>query len=147
MADDLDFLLDRLYPGRRVMVWAHNFHIARVTYGTPGIRTMGVWVSQRRGAEIYSIGLFMGRGSAAWNDRRVYPIAPPPVGSLEALLAAPGYDIAYLDFSRFEPGAAPPWMLEPTPARDWGTQDITITPASTYDGILYIDLVTPPHYL
>jgi len=29
MADNLELLLERLYPGKKVIVWAHNFHVER----------------------------------------------------------------------------------------------------------------------
>src|SRR5262249_61377180 len=108
----------------RVVVWAHNFHIARVHYGSTAQSSMGERVAQRRGAEIYSIGLFMGNGSATDNDKRKYRIYPPSAGSLEALMAAPGYALAFADFTHAERGRDPAWMFERTPARDWGTQSI-----------------------
>ena len=146
MADNLDFLLDSRYPGHKVVVWAHNSHIARSRYGAATPETMGAWVAQRRGAEVYALGLYMGRGVAAWNSRELYPIAAPKPDSLEAIMTSAGRTMSFIDIGGAT-AAVPAWARRPTPAREWGVRDVTIVPAQAYDGLLYIDTVTPPDYL
>lgn len=143
MADNLDFLLDTLYPGRKVIVWAHNFHVAR--RHDDGPYAMGEFVGERRGGEVYTIGFYMGRGVATRNNREAYAIADPSDHSLEAVLASAGRAMSFVDFSRaVDP--EPRWMFEPVVARDWGTYPRRIVPARTYDAVIYIDTVTPPEY-
>src|SRR5262249_36896485 len=74
MANNLDFLLNDLYPGKKVIVWAHNFHIQHREHTARVPRTMGTWVADRHRKELYTIGLFMYRGNAATNERLPYPI-------------------------------------------------------------------------
>ncbi|MDL2354632.1 MAG: erythromycin esterase family protein [Pseudomonadota bacterium] len=146
MADNLDFLLDRLYPGRKVIVWAHNAH---VTYQRPtnATQSMGAFVAQRRKAEVYTIGLFMGRGAATLNNRVKYQIAAPAAGTFDAVMTNAGARYAFVDFSTAMPAAETDWMFAPIVMREWGTNATTVTPASAYDGVLFIDTVTPPDYL
>jgi erythromycin esterase len=145
MADNLDFLLDRAFPGRKVIVWAHNFHVEkRRAESAP--RAMGAWVAERRGPEVYTLGLFMGRGVATWNNRARYEIVDPVPDSLEAVLASAGWKMSLVDFTQ-APTASGSWMRTPIAARDWGVQPLTITPALSFDGVIYIDTVTPPEYL
>jgi len=144
MADNLDFLLDKVFPGRKVIVWAHNFHIAKESApGRP--RAMGTWVAERRGAETYTIGLFMGRGVAAHNNRELYAISSPPDASLEALIASARWTTTFLDLSATREQAEA-WASQPMLARSWGINSETIVPNRTYDGVIYIDTVTPPRY-
>lgn len=145
MADNLDFLLDRLYPGRKVIVWAHNAH---VTYQRPAnaAKSMGAFVAERRKAEVYTIGLFMGRGAATLNNRVKYQIAAPAAGTFDAVMTNAGARYAFVDFSTARPAAETSWMFAPIVMRDWGTNAATVTPASAYDGVLFIDTVTPPEY-
>ena len=145
MADNLDFLLDTVFPRRKVIVWAHNFHIAKQQDGILEPSAMGAWVAQRRASEVYTIGLYMGRGVATMNDRSRYEIKPPPDNSMEAILASAGWKMSFVDFSQTgqEPDS---WMREPMTAREWGTTPIRIVPARTYDAVIYIDTVTPPEY-
>jgi erythromycin esterase len=143
MAANLDFVLDRLYPKRKVIVWSHNAHIAyQQPAGLP--KPMGAYVAQRRKAEAYSIGLYMGRGVAQHNNGARYRIDAPQPGTMEAVLANGGAKYAFVDFAsaRNSPGAA--WMFAPIRSRDWGTTPVTLTPAQSYDALLYIDSVTPP---
>lgn len=145
MADNLDFLLDTMYPGRKVIVWAHNFHVAKEPSGH-WQRAMGSWVAERRGAEVYTIGLYMGRGAATLNNRSRHEVAPPDPESLEAILASAGWRSCFVDLS--DPRIpADSWRRMPLRVRDWGTTPMTLTPSRAYDGIIYVDTVTPPEYL
>jgi len=144
MADNLDFLLDRKFAGRKVIAWAHNLHLAKDPRPYAQWRTLGSLIAKRRGKEAYTIGLYMGRGVAAENDRTPYDIAPPPPESLESILAGAGWKMSFTDLSR-EP--VPPWADEVLLSRDWGKYPAKIVPAHAYDGLLYIDTVTPPEYL
>jgi erythromycin esterase len=143
MADNLDFLLDTQYPKRKFIVWAHNAHIARE--GGPGMpKMMGAHVGERRKDEVYTIGLYMNRGAARLNDQKIYQIAPAGPGSMEAVLANGGVKYAFIDFSGAKPGAGTDWIFKPVTAREWGTRAARITPANSYDAVIYIDTVTPP---
>ena len=143
MADNLDFLLDKAYPQRKVIVWAHNFHIAKEQMEVAGPRAMGGWVAQRRGREVYTVGLFMGRGTAAENNRRPYEVTPASPEYLEAILASTGKVTSFVDFSKAERKQGAEWIFEPVFARGTGR----LVPARTYDAVIYIDSVTPPTYL
>jgi erythromycin esterase len=145
MANNLDFLLDTMYPGRKVIVWAHNAHISYQAYAN-GPRSMGSFVAERRKAEVYTIGLFMGRGAASTNKRVNYDIAAPAAGSFDAVMSNAGARYAFVDFSTAPPAPATGWIFAPISMRTWGTMAAMTTPASGYDGVLYIDAVTPPEY-
>lgn len=147
MADNLDFLLDKVYPDRKVIVWAHNFHIAYQRSGLDTPVAMGSWVAERRKPEVYTVGLFMGCGVGAMNDRVLHEIKPPERDTLEAVFANGGQKMSFVDFSKVRPAKGNEWMFQETNAREWGQWPIKLTPASTFDGVLYIDNVTPPKYV
>lgn len=154
MANNLDFLLDELYPGKKVIVWAHNFHIqhrenTRKTAADPSpaaTRTMGTWVAERHRPELYTIGLFMYRGSAAMNDRRPYPIARSRAGSFESILHQAPWRYAFLDFSRAKRERGSEWMWDRITGLSWGAQPEQFVPRDEYDGVLFIDTVHAPRY-
>jgi erythromycin esterase len=142
MADNVEFLLEKLYPGRKVVVYAHNAHIAYQAVpngGTP----MGSHLAHRRKSDLYTIGLYMGRGHAAYNNGAIYPISAPKPDSIEAVLASGGLKYAFIDLSQARTGPGSAWMTQANPVREWGNVDGRITPASTYDALIYIDTVTP----
>jgi erythromycin esterase len=155
MADNLDALLDRIYPGKKVMVWAHNAHIQHdraslIPDGPPqeigAFNSMGHFVDARRGDELYTVGLFMYRGRGAHNDRTIYDVAPALSGSVESL----GYRVRKKHFFLDLAGAGGPgsdWARSTVVLKDWGIWDMRQVPAEQYDGILFVDTVNPPDYL
>lgn len=149
MADNLDVLLSELYPGKKVIVWAHNFHIEhRIDAVAPPAKTMGVWTAERHRAELYTIGLYMYRGSAAMNNRVPYAVSRMQAGSLESIMHAVPWRYSYLDLANVPLDAAGAgWMSQTIPAMEWGTSMMRIVPRNEYDGILFIDTTHPPHYV
>lgn len=149
MAINVDVLLDQLYPGRKVMVWAHNYHIQHDagTVYSQATRTMGRWLRDRRGGEIYTMGLFMHQGTAAQNDRVIYALTPARSGGLEDLLFRTGEPFAFVDLLGHGRDRGSDWMFQRIPFKDWGRTDLTMVPRDQYDGILFILNVNPPRYL
>ncbi|AHG88109.1 Erythromycin esterase [Gemmatirosa kalamazoonensis] len=152
MADNLDFVLDELHPRKKVIVWAHNFHIQhrgfapRAAPSVP-VRTMGTYVAERHRKELYTVGLYMYRGSGAMNNRQVYPIAPATAGTLEAIVHQAPWRYTFVDLSRATEGPGTAWMFRPLLAREWGTNTLSIVPRDEYDGILLVDTTWPPDYV
>jgi len=157
MADNLDYLADVLYPDKKIITWAHNFHIRYDqpnVYGQGGGRTMGYYVGQRRRDEVYTVGLQMYRGRAAWNNRQTYWLRPPyRENSLEAIGYAAGRKLAVIDMLSALPGpgnsygTGSSWMDDWIFTWSWGaTGPILLRPRANYDALLFVDTVHPPSY-
>lgn len=148
MADNLEFIANRLYPGKKIIVWAHNRHVRNdgLAVEPYPAKTMGGWLTERRGEEVYTIGLYMYRGHAARGYTLIYEIARTPAGSLESILSKADAPWHFLDLSgvQLEPGAA--WMFTPSVAMLDGSRREVLVPRDQYDGIVFIDSVSPPHY-
>ena len=154
MADNLDFVLDVLHPGKKAIVWAHNFHIQHRGFGgdsarvsVPSQRTMGTWVAERRRPELYTIGLFMYRGTAAHNNRTIYDVTPAWPGSVEAILHRAPWKYAFVDLSGAADGPGTAWMRQRLVVKEWGINPTYVVPRDEYDGLLFIDATWPPSYL
>lgn len=154
MADNMELLLQRLYPGKKVIVWAHNFHIERNGAATayPGstfssVRSMGSWLNERRAADLYTIGLFMVRGQAAHNDRNTYQISSPQDHSLEELFSLIDSQLAFVNMANVPIGEGTAWMYEMLGAWDFGYIAIRLVPRDQFDALLVVGEVHPPHYI
>jgi erythromycin esterase len=155
MADNLAFIADELFPGRKIVVWGHNYHVRHDNAAIPpqsdvfpGVqaRSMGSWIRDRFGDRVYTIGQYEVEGEAADNSRKPYIIAKPSDGSLEQRLNT-GLPLSFIDLrtaSRQPEGA---WLGEPIRARYNGRYPESIVPARQFDGLLMIARVTPPRYL
>lgn len=158
MAVNLKFLANELFKDKKIIVWAHNYHIRKANEETrywnrywsyeghaPGCRTMGselVDRSQKDG--IYVVGFYMYQGSAAWNTRETYPIPVPAASSLEGRLGLVEEDYLFLDLASNLSGTLPTWLTEAIPARQWGLWYLSMKIRDQYDGILFIRNVRPP---
>lgn len=148
MANNLTFLANDLYPGKKIMVWAHNFHIRHDNTATTSRQpTMGLWIRERFRDQLYTIGLYMDRGTAAQNNRVVYPINPGPTDSMEWVMANTGSPALFMDFLHQQRNDGNSWMFESTVQRDWGVNAFRMIPRNQYDGVLFVDAVRAPSYL
>ncbi|MFG1691048.1 erythromycin esterase family protein [Gemmatimonadota bacterium] len=149
MAENATFLADRVFPDRKILIWAHNFHIRhnnRAMVGG-GCYTMGEGIQSRHRSELYTVGLYMYQGSAAMNNRTVYTIYPAMDNTLEGYLHAAGEPYLFLDLLHLDPVTAPAWIFEETMARSWGYSMTTFIPREQYDGLLHIEQVHSPQYV
>ncbi|MEO5818481.1 MAG: erythromycin esterase family protein [Gemmatimonadaceae bacterium] len=149
MAENLDFLLNELYPGKKVVVWAHNAHIRHLEKPDAvarSSRNMGSWVADRHRPELYTIGLYMYRGSGADNDRTPYPIVQSQSGSFESILHQAPWRYTFVDFSKEQRERGSEWIWTAVNALEWGRQPDRFIPRDEYDGVLFIDTVHPPRY-
>jgi len=152
MSKNLEFLLDEMYPDEKVMVWAHNFH---VRHDNPAVEgnylsgyvNMGKHVHNRYGDELYTIGLFMYKGSAAANDRSLYDIEPAIRNSLESIMHHSELRQAFMDFTNIPESDETDWIFESSFNKAWGLIDMRMIPREQYDGIIFIQEVSPPNYL
>jgi erythromycin esterase len=149
MADNLAFLLRELYPDKKILVWAHNFHIRHANTATASNaqRTMGSFTVQQFRDDLYTIGLYMNRGQAAFNDRTIYTISAAPAESLEWVLFNVGPPAVFVDFLHQTSEAGNDWIFKPLFTREWGLYPVFMAPRDQYDGVLFIDMVTAPAYL
>ncbi len=146
MADNLEFLLDELYPDKKFIVWAHNGHIrhrgnAVVWYG---FRSMGQNLAERRRHDLYTIGFFMGRGYSVTNGKDLYRISDPPAGTLAAVLEQARQKYLFVDLTRAPVGEVTSWMDMIINARTWGFGTSNQVLREQYDALIYVDDVQEP---
>lgn len=142
-ADNLRWLAETYYPGRKIIVWAHNVHVMNGYYA-PGFRdlhlqkqdgdmiTTGVLTRAWLGDKAYVIGItaFTGEEGFAMGGPHT-PIAPAPPGSIEAGLHALGKPFVFVNLK-----AAPDKLLMRAPKFD---ANLVAEPGQVYDGLIFID--------
>jgi erythromycin esterase len=142
MAEQLDFLLDSLYPHHKVIVWAHNMHVSNAP-DAGDFPSMGELLAQRRRAEMYTVGFYMGHGMANNGAPAPSPVSVPPSDTVEGVLVNGGMKYAFVDFSKASPGPSTTWFTAENTVREFGIWRKKIVPARSFDAIFYIDTVTP----
>ncbi|MBK5096198.1 MAG: erythromycin esterase family protein [Gemmatimonadetes bacterium] len=139
MADNLSWLLRVAAPGERIIVWAHNFHVARAAQhleipGRPPatMDPLGHLLDKEFGGSMISIGFSFDRGVDSTG------LMSAPEGWVDNLMAAVGPDAFLLDLRTAPPGsAARAWLEAEQTMRGEGGM-ATLAPAKAFDAIAFI---------
>jgi len=152
MANNLDFLLDIVYPDEKIITWGHNAHLRHANEDAiedrvASMRTMGSWVCERHRPILYTIGLYMYGGQAAYNNGVVHNVETPLDNSLEAICNEASGEFVYVDMFHQSRSEGNSWMFIQVPSKRWGVNDQYIVPRDQYDAVILVKTAHPPdHY-
>jgi erythromycin esterase len=140
MAENLLWWLNGPLKERKVIVWAHNYHVMNDSYvgeeGQGG--PMGSFLKAQLGDSLYTIGFTAYAGSSFDMDAgQPVPVTP---GALETLLHAAGRPWLFLDVRRL---AADHWLRAPWTGSFYMAQPASSTWTRCYDGIFFLDEQKP----
>lgn len=89
------WLADKLFGGKKAVVWAHTVHVARGFQRSPGNLQAGEVMHRHWGSAYKVVHFTAARGTVLdFADMATQTLAPPPANSLEASLSRAGYTIA-----------------------------------------------------
>lgn len=125
MALNVEFLLEELYPDKKIIIWAANPHITEEITVNDWVN-MGVYLADSYGEELYTIGLIGYR-------------PPDNSMSLESLLHLYGELYLFLDLS--SQGGIRKSTFKPM------IQGHNLPVDVYYDALIFLDEITYPNYL
>ena len=139
MADNMSWLINNPFKGKKVIVWAHNFHIAR---GMDPILPMGYYLKKEYKDKMYAIG-FTGYDGAFINfvTAKESEITKPSKKSIEQAIKNIGWKYAMLDFRNLSEDEA--WLQQPQKGRLVNFNEQTAIFPNIFDGIFYIETTIP----
>jgi erythromycin esterase len=143
MAANLVWLAEQRFPGEKLVVWAHNGHVGYVG-GLAAAPQMGSYLRDHFGDAAYTVGLYGYRGATSFNNRLVVPVRRGGPGSLEALMYQLREQALFVDLRGLPPAD---WADQTIPTLSWGRTVEPLTLRDSYDGLLFVDTLTPPAYL
>jgi erythromycin esterase len=150
MAENLIWLADKVYPGKKIIVWAHNLHISK---GTSALTTqipdltgffasyvpLGVTVHQHYGKAAYTIGFTGAAGTFIdFNDGKLQTISPITPESVEGQLSTTGYRYSFTNYQTLKEKTGKPvsgMIMDYIPS-------MGIWP-DVFDGLFFIKNPTP----
>ncbi|MHA6531672.1 erythromycin esterase family protein [Paenibacillus sp. BAC0078] len=162
MAEHVEWLMKVRYPGKKVILWAHNDHLAKNTSDirvlengkwVNSFKSMGELLHQKLKDKMYVVGFFMNRGKTdSITTMKPFSVGPMPKGSLEQTVMQSGYKNTFVDLSRHTKAkAANSWMFKPIYAAEDGMTSEVIAPMSMrfvpkeqFDGLMVIDRISTP---
>ena len=152
MAANATALLRHWGPADKMLIWAHNAHIAE-DFPSQRLRdsnesTMGMHLHQQWGDQLYSIGLFMLSGQQADNNRSISDVTPHRAGALEANFMHLQHPASFMPLPKTnQPGDGDDWLHQPVIYKDWGRIEQSARLPATFDAVLMIKNNQPPQYL
>lgn len=115
MAENLIWLAEKAYPGKKIIVWAHNVHVAKSTdklqfptgsgegYFFSSFEPMGATVHKHFGENAFTIGFTSAEGKYQdYTNDKIMNVPAPVEGSVEARLYQAGYPSAFVDLRSLE---------------------------------------------
>jgi erythromycin esterase len=158
MAENVKWILDQEPPGTKMMLWAHNGHVAvAAPPDAPDHIPMGGHLREFFGDRLVSCGFIFQQGSfravdMTTNDVSAFTAGPSPRGSLDATLAALGAPLFAIDLRRLPKGRAADWFAEPHVSRQIGGGYSEAAPgvwmhriraARDFDLLIFVNNTTP----
>ncbi|MCV2367106.1 erythromycin esterase family protein [Roseateles oligotrophus] len=114
MGDNAIWLMERMFPGKKAVVWAHTIHVAKGFKRSEAQLQAGEVMARHWGAEGYKVVQFTAGGGAVLDFGDMRPRALPALlpGSLEQGLAAlAGESLMVQPFER-RPITLPQWSID-----------------------------------
>ena len=147
MADNVKWILDR-NPGAKIVLWAHNGHVAAGGFGFP---PMGASLRQMFGREMIVFGFAFNQGEfqsmrQTGGGLKNFAVPPLPSTSLDATLASAGLPVFALNLRN-----APAWFREPRASRQIGATypegsldafAMPIVATEAFDVMLFVESTT-----
>lgn len=162
MAEHVEWLMKVRYPGKKIILWAHNDHLAKNTSDMRifeqgkwqnSFTSMGELLHQKLKDKMYVVGFYMNKGKAAnLTTLKEFSIGPMPKGTLEGRIMQSGYSSTFVDLSKHsKANTSNKWIFQPQYAAEDGLTRVVIAPMvmkfvpkEQFDGLILIDKVSPP---
>lgn len=146
MAENVIWFAEEMFPGEKIIVSAHNFHLAKQNEKE---LVMGEILKQKFGDELYSIGIFGGRGTHANNSRKPEAlIESGEENDIQTVINRSKNEATFLDFA-----------AKNSKNSAWLFQNITVNNSfidlesgnklalqKWFDGMILIKNISPPEY-
>jgi len=162
MAQNLHWLIEHVYAGRKVIVWAHNAHLMNAYFAanwnavqlqpqTNGLKPAGAFIAEWLKQGVYTIAMTTYDGEDGWANGQMHAtIAPAPEGSLESHLHRLGKPFVFLDLRAVRSDSRSP-MRTPQSMRVSGYGPPTVEHGNeripdltrAFDAVFYVDHTAP----
>ncbi len=148
MADNVEWLHDQGIANARIVLWAHNVHIGRLSASA----SMGTFLSRQYQDGYRPVGLSFYQGSyTVLGPPHPESVPPAAAGTYNDALASANLPRYALDIRQTPAGPVTDWALGPHDLINYGVggQDLTMrgSISSWYDAIVFVRDMTPSHLL
>ena len=157
MAENVEWIVEQ-NPGAKVILWAHNAHIAEALLPYNYTVAMGDVLASRYGEDYLSVGFsfYSGQYTAVRRGEGLGTQVPEPAraGSIGSVFHAVGLPLFMLDLRAAKGDERASWLVRPHDMRELGALAIeddqtyhSTVLTDKYDAIIFVDQMTPTDLL
>jgi erythromycin esterase len=150
MSQNLQFLVEDLYPNEKIIVWAQDAHITKWNYRMPANKSYS--------KQAYTIGVFCFSGKGSYGqgfdgtnpDSLIYTFeTPKDFNSIEKILHSSGHENTFLDLTSLNKTEGNSWAFESSEFHQWDGRNIEEVNdiRTVYDGLIVVGTISPPKFL
>lgn len=147
MAENLLWWLNGSLKDRKVIVWAHNYHVMKDFFSVaseeamlksrgPSAGPMGRFLNEALGREMYTIAALSHHGRTGYAGEEARDLPEAPAGSLQALLHETGRPYLFVDLRDLP---AEHWLRRERVATFNEYEPMALDWSRLYDGVLFLD--------
>lgn len=148
MAENLEWIIDTLYPNKKVIIWGHNGHIEKQKTENGTIKFMGHYLKEKYADDYYALGIFAYKGECymPWtNSYKTFENSETTY--LESKLATTGKKTAYLNLEKIKISEFNEWLFKPINGLELESNGaISFIPTKRFDGVISVYESAAPTY-
>ncbi len=152
MAENVKWIASTLYPDAKIVLWAHNGHIAAAPYG---FQSMGSYLRNWYGNEYYAIGSTLDHGTVSLNGVTP-PVNLPPAleGTSESVLRRAGNLYLLNLHAASSDSALGRWLAQPLQVAMLGAvspnavaraREVAVHLPQTFDSLIFVNATHAAH--
>lgn len=152
MGKNLAWLSEMQFKNNKIIVWGHNYHIRKQDskmlkadpYPIPFPNMMDVMPKYLKN-QMYSMGLYTYSGSSLGsdNDGPFHVNEKHAANSIEEIVKSAQHPQVFVNLKGEENRPETSWMYMPIIGLHWGQKEEIMIPNQQYDGILWLEHITP----
>ncbi|SDY84284.1 erythromycin esterase family protein [Bacillus sp. 166amftsu] len=159
MGQNLAWLSDMQYKNKKIIVWGHNYHIRKQNYNMLLSFQYAMGLSKKYPNmidflpkclknQMYSVGLYAYSGSSYDDsqDSIVNVNKKHEPNSIEEILKAAQHPQVFVNLKDVKKIPETSWMYSQTIGQYWGLIPEYMIPNQHYDGILWLEHISPAQY-
>ncbi|MFD2822723.1 erythromycin esterase family protein [Lacinutrix iliipiscaria] len=148
MAENLIWLMEEIYPDKKIIVWAHNVHIENANAEHQNIKWMGHYLKETYKDQYYALGLFAYKGNTYqhWTKKTI-PFENNGANYLEKKMIDTGKKAVFLNLEKMIQNENTQWLFEPVNAYEVENMgEVSFIPTKRLDGMITVYQSEIPTY-
>jgi len=141
---NIDWLLNKIYKNQKVLIVAHNFHVSKYNDKE---EVMGEFLNEKYGSDMYSIGVFAGKGSFSNNrglEEKLKPISNDGF-DIKQVINSINHKVAFVNIPNKDKNGFE-WLFNKVIVNDTfidlsSSNEMILS--KNFDGLILIDKISP----